>query len=94
LIAIASIWIRFVPRYTVKRRLPAKIPIDNPGNVTPRLPPSVVTVQDDVLNDATARRISSGLRGKPYTRSPGPSGMTPGGSGAAGAAAAPWARPA
>src|SRR5712692_6006992 len=66
--ATASIRTRLVPRYTVKRRLPAKIPIDRPGNVTARLAPSVVTVQDVVWNDEVARRISDGVRGPPRTR--------------------------
>ena len=41
--------IRLVPRYAVNWRLPEKIPIERPGNVTSRRAPSVFTVQPGCL---------------------------------------------
>src|SRR2546428_9891296 len=67
-LAAASIRTRFVPLYTVNCRSPEKIPIDNPGNVTMRLAPSVFTLHDVVRNDESARRISDGVRGGPSVR--------------------------
>src|SRR5215212_4465688 len=52
---------RLVPRYAVNWRLPAKIPIDKPLNVTSIRAPSVFTLQEVVLNDELARRMSSGF---------------------------------
>src|SRR5688500_18980490 len=75
--AIASIWIRFVPRYTVNRRLPSKMPSFMPGNVTARLPPSLFTSHDDAENSAPPRRISSFVRGSQKQRPP----VKPGGFG-------------
>src|SRR3989442_14689131 len=66
--AAASIRNRLVPLYTVNCRSPEKIPIDNPGNVTIRLAPSVFTLHDVVWNDESARRISDGVRGVPSVR--------------------------
>src|SRR5205814_9716551 len=67
-VAAASMRTRLVPLYTVNCRSPEKIPIDNSGNVTIRLAPSVFTLHDVEWNDASARRISDGVRGVPSVR--------------------------
>src|SRR5262245_32679598 len=44
------------------------MPIDNPGNVTTRLAPLVLTLHDVEWNDESARLISDGMRGVPSVR--------------------------
>ena len=60
--------IKLAPRYAVKRKSPAKIPIVNPGKVTARLAPSVFTAHDALLKEAVARRISAAVLGGPSVR--------------------------
>ena len=59
--ATASMRRRLVPRYAVNCRLPEKMPIERPLNVTSIRAPSVLTLQDVVWNDEVARRMSSGF---------------------------------